>query len=353
MAVAEGGSQDLVGGGVGSVVHLGLDAQVAQLGGQDVGGVGGVAVHGGVGDDDAVLLGGVGGPLDVLLQELVEFLAPDEAVERADHLDLDGGGLLQDGLDLGPVFAHDVGVVAAGLVDVVVEEVHLVGEQRAVEGAEGAEGVGGEEDLLAHIVGDHDLGPVDHGGGHEGEGVAAGAEGVALVDQVQAAADVEVKELLHHFGDLLVADDGHVGIAQHQLRQGGGVVHLHVLHDDIVQLAAAEHVGHVLQILAGGGGVHRVEHDGLVVQQDIGVVGNALGDLVDALEQGQAAVIGADPVQIAGYIADTIHVRATSFLLIHRSSYRLVFTGRGGQIRGQSHFYICIIPHNALFLLQH
>ena len=296
VAVAEGRSQDFIGGGVGGVVNFHLDAPLAQLGGQDVRGVGGVAVHGGIGDDHAGFLGGIGGPLDVLLQELVELLAPHKAVERADHLDFDAGGLLQHGLHLGAIFAHDVGVVAAGLVEIIPEEVHLIGKQRAVEGAEGAEGIGGEEDFLTHIIGDHDLGPVHHGRGHKGEGVAACGEHVALGNQMQAGAHIEIEELLHHGGNLLVAHDGHLGMVVHQLAQGGGVVHLHMLHNHIVQLAAAQHMVEVFQILSGSGGVHRVEHYGFLIQQDIGIVGNAHGNLIDAFKQRQTPVIGADPV---------------------------------------------------------
>jgi hypothetical protein len=51
-------------------------------------------------------------------------------------------------LDLGAVFADDVGVVAAGLVQPVVHEVHFVGEHVAAQRAEGAEGVGREENLV-------------------------------------------------------------------------------------------------------------------------------------------------------------------------------------------------------------
>jgi hypothetical protein len=79
------------------------------------------------------------------LQEIAEVGAPHEAVERADIGDVQRRGLLEHRLDLGTVFAHDVGVVAAGLVQPVVHEIHLVGEHMAVERAEGAEGVGREE----------------------------------------------------------------------------------------------------------------------------------------------------------------------------------------------------------------
>ena len=52
----------------------------------------------------------------------------------------------------------------------------------------------------------------------------AGAEGVALGHQMQAAADTEVEELLHHLGYQLVAYDGHFGVVHHQFAQGSGSI---------------------------------------------------------------------------------------------------------------------------------
>ena len=87
-------------------------------------------------------------------------------MEGADVLDLvqNAAGLFQQQLDVGAVLAHDVGEIAAGLVEPVPVKVHLVGKELAVQGDEGAEGVGGEEHPVGGVEGDHGLGPVDHGG---------------------------------------------------------------------------------------------------------------------------------------------------------------------------------------------
>ena len=73
------------------------------------------------------------------------------------------GGLAQQQLDVGAVLAHNVGQIPPGLVNPVPVEVDLVGKQLAVQGDEGAEGVGGEEDAVGGVKGDHSLGPVDMG----------------------------------------------------------------------------------------------------------------------------------------------------------------------------------------------
>ena len=92
-----------------------------------------MAVNGGVGDHNAVFLGGVGAPLEVLFKEIAEVAAPDEAVQRANIVKLQPGRLFEHRLHLHAVFADDVGVVAACLVEVVCKEIDLVVEQVTVE----------------------------------------------------------------------------------------------------------------------------------------------------------------------------------------------------------------------------
>ena len=281
--------------GHGHIVHLHLHAALDELGGQDVGRVLGAAVDGGVGQQHALLLGLIVGPELVLLDEVAQVPAPHEAVQGADHLDFDGCGLLQDGLDLGAVLAHDVGVVAAGLVHVVALEVHLIGKDAAVERAEGAEGVGGEEGLGGDLIAHHDLRPVHHGGHDEGELHLARGEHVALLHDLHAACGLEVEVLAQHDLDLAVADDGGFGIAAHQIAHGGGMVGLHVVDHEVVQLAAAQHVFQVLEELAADGAIHGVHHQRLFIVDEVAVVGHAGGDGIDVLKQGQAAVLAADP----------------------------------------------------------
>src|SRR5699024_8282915 len=53
--------------------------------------------------------------------------------------------------------------------------------------------------------------------------------------------------------------------------------------------------------------VHGVEEHGLLVQQQVGVVADPLGDGVDVLKQVEPVVVGPHPVQIVGYLAHAIH----------------------------------------------
>lgn len=84
-------------------------------------------------------------------------------------------------------------------------------------------------------------------------------------------------ELTDHIDGLAVADDFCLGVAEHQIAQGGGVVGLHVVDKDIVQRPAVQSVLQVLHKLGLDRPVHRVEKDGLFVQQQVGIVGHPLG----------------------------------------------------------------------------
>ena len=143
----------------------------------------------------------------------------------------------------------------------------------------------------------------------EREGVLAEADRVALVYDDGAGVNVKGEEVADHLADLLVADDLRFRMAQHHVAEGLGVVRLHVMDDDVVERAAVEHVFEVFEELAGDGVIDGVEQDGLLVQHDVRVVGNAAGNGVDALKQRQTAVRRADPEQIVCNLDSAVHVQ--------------------------------------------
>ena len=223
----------------GHVVHLHIaHAEVGKLRGKNVRRVFGVAVDGGIGNHDCLLLGLVGCPVDVFVDKPADVLAPHGSVQRADGFNFDRHSLLEQCLYLRAVFADDVGIIPAGIVEPFGLEVHFVRVQVAVERAEGTEGVGRVECLRGHVVGDHRLGPVDHRCHDEGKGVPAGAERVHLVDNDGAGVNVEREEVPDHFQRLFVADDLHIRMAQDQILHQRAVVRLHVVDDQIVEGSA-------------------------------------------------------------------------------------------------------------------
>ena len=111
-----------------------------------------------------------------------------------------------------------------------------------------------------------------HGGHDKGEGVAASAQGGPFGNGLQAVVDVQVEELAYHVRRLGIGDDGHFGITQQQVLNQGTMVGFHVVHHKVVEFAAIQHGGHILEKLSAHRGVGGVEQHGLFVHQDIAVV---------------------------------------------------------------------------------
>ena len=112
----------------------------------------------------------------------------------------------------------------------------------------------------------------------------AGAERVALLHEDGTRGEIAAQKLLHHRLDLGVADDLALGIAAEQELLRGGMVGLHVLHHEVIQLAPVQGVGDVFEKDAVHGLVDRVEEDGLLIEKQIGVIRDAVGHAVDALK---------------------------------------------------------------------
>jgi len=251
-------------------------------------GLAGVAVDGGAGDEDLFrLLGLVAGPHIVVGQILAQVSGQDRAVEGADGLDVQRGRLFQQGLNLRAVLAHDVQEVAAGLagpIGVCIVFCH---------GAEAAEAVGGEEDLLGGLVADHDLRPVDHGGKNEGQGVGTQAQALAVLDHNAAVLGdgIGPEELLHIQERLGVAHHLHLGVEGGEAGHIRAVVRLHVADHQVIRLASGQCLGQVGKPGLRGTVVHRIQNGGLFVQNDIGIVAHAGGHRVLALEQVNGGIV--------------------------------------------------------------
>ena len=96
--------------------------------------------------------------------------------------------------------------------------------------------------------------------------------------------------------------------------QHGGLVGLHVMDEHIVQIPVSQNSRHIFKEGLGDSLVHRVKQNRFLVQQDIGVIGNAIGYGVHALKHGKSAVISADPGQAFGDFSRAMHM--TSFPII-------------------------------------
>ena len=237
---------------------------------------------------------GVAAPQAVLFDDPAQVLSPNRTVCGTQDLDIHRTGFCQDVLDLLAVLADDVAVIAAGIREPVLLEVHLVGKEIAVERTEAAERIRREQRSGNRVIGHHNFGPVDHRCRDEGQCMLADVQGVALAHQDAAVRDVAGEELVQDQGGRQGADHLGIRIAYQHLGDGGAVVRLHVVHDEIVQISPVQHRGQILKKLTCYRAVHRIDQNRLLIQNHIGVVCHAAGNGIYVLEQLDAPVAHAD-----------------------------------------------------------
>ena len=113
----------------------------------------------------------------------VEAAAEKRTVKRAYGLDVERGGLLEQGLHLYAVFADYVEIVPAGLAGPFL--VLTAVESAFSKCTELSEGVGRIEDSVRKIIAHHHLRPVHHRGGYEFQLVTAQVEHVPLCNAAE------------------------------------------------------------------------------------------------------------------------------------------------------------------------
>ena len=251
----------------------------------------GIAVDGGIGHHNALILHPVGRPNVVLIEIVAQIFRQHRAMEGANDGDIQGGCLLQQCLHLGAVLANDADEIAAGLVIPIL--LHI---QRT----KLAEAVGREQHLVAGIIGHDDFGPVDHGSGDKGQGVLAQAQAVHFAHHQTTLGIIVAEELAHHGESLGRSHHRGLGVGLEEYGHIGSVVKFHVLHNEVIRLAAVQHLLQIVQPLVGEILIHRVHDGDLLVQDHIRIVGHAVGDHILALKQINLMVVDADVSNIVG-----------------------------------------------------
>ena len=89
-----------------------------------------------------------------------------------------------------------------------------------------------------------------------------------------------------------------------------------MLDHEEVQLPAGKHMFDVLKEHLAHRGIDGVKQHRVVVQEQIGVVGNAVGDGIHPLKHSQPAVIATHPPEIVGNLAHTVHKKTPFGVLL-------------------------------------
>ena len=251
----------------------------------------GMAIDGGVSDEDAGILRTIGGPNIIFFNVMAQVFLENGAMEGADGRNIQRGRSFQQLLHLHTVLTHDADVIPPGLAIPILLHIQC---------AEFAEAVRREEYLVAAIVADHHLGPVDHRGEDKGQAVLAQGQGSAVLHRQLLHLGGIGEELGHHQKGLGIAHHGCLGIALQEFHNIGRMVRLHVLHHQIIQLPGPQHSGNVFQPLLPEVLIHGVHHGYLLIQNHIGIVRHAIGHHILSLEQIHLMVVHADIANIIG-----------------------------------------------------
>ena len=211
------------------------------------------------------------------------------------ELQTEVGHALQGLENLGRVGQHDVVVVALhGFIKR--GAVALVGE--AVGGREVvAEGVVAEEHLVFFQVGHHAVGPVQHAGFKEGDVALADVQAISVLDDLDGPSlgiiDVGHGLVAHGRAEDLF------GLAQlHDAGKRAGMILFKMVAHDVVDAFRIDDFGNVLHQRVELVSVHGVEEHLLLVADEIGVVGAALGRAAVVVEVADVEIDGADPVNV-------------------------------------------------------
>ena len=113
-----------------------------------------------------------------------------------------------------------------------------------------------------------------------------GGERLALLHDPDSAGIILAEKLADHHGRFFAANDLRLRMAQQQLRKRCGMIRFHMLHNHIFQRTPGQHMGQILKKHPADGLVDRIEQNGLLIQKQIRVVGDALRHRIDAFEHG-------------------------------------------------------------------
>ena len=133
------------------------------------------------------------------------------------------------------------------------------------------------------------------------------AQRVPILDLVQPLGDPV--EAAQHLEGLLIAYDLELGVALAQQPDGAAVVGLHVVDDEVVEGTVLEDKVELVEEDVAVADVHRVDERGLLVDDQVGIVGDALREAPHVLEERLHPVVDPYVVDRVGDLWYLVHSR--------------------------------------------
>ena len=134
-----------------------------------------------------------------------------------------------------------------------------------------------------------------HGSEEEFEGTVAERDGATLFDFEESVGVVDMVEIAHHGDGLGVTDDFDVGVCSDDFGDGSGVVGLHVVDYEVVDISVGGNFMDVVEELANVIDTYGVdEGEGFGTGYDVRVIADAVAEGPETFEERGNAVVYAD-----------------------------------------------------------
>ena len=150
-------------------------------------------------------------------------------MKRTDCLNIESCRFLKKRLNLSAVLSNYTYIITSCLASPVFLNIKR---------AELSESVGGEKNLVLAVIGNDNLGPVNHRSRYEIQNMLAEFKCISFFYNNSSVLKLSAEEVLHHIKSLLARNNYRVGIIVHKIHNIGAVVGLHMLNHKIIGLSA-------------------------------------------------------------------------------------------------------------------
>ena len=207
-------------------------------------------------------------------------------MQRTNAIDGQRSSLLKQVVDLHAIFANDVCIIPTRLIQPVTLPIHLVGIQVSTNGTKRTKRICREKRSRCQIKGNHDFWPVNHRCCYKLQDMFAELQGIPFGYHNGIGCRVKIMELANEIKSLGGTNQFDRRIFFYQPGNLCTMIGLHMVNYHIVQLAVTEHILQILTKLTSYNIIHTVKKTGLLVKNEIAVIGHAIRNVIGILKQG-------------------------------------------------------------------
>ena len=227
-------------------------------------------------------------------------------MKRAYPRDIEVCGFLEHSLHLRAIFAHNADVIPASFV---------IPGFFGIERAELAKAIGRKQRLCMALVSHEHFGPMHHRGTDKIQLMHAKRKLVAFGDNHAALRIIRPEKGFHHRKSFRRRDNSGFRICFQKYRDIRRVIGFHVLHNEIIRLAAAQSLAEIIQPLMRKIAIDRIHDRDFLIQNDIRIVRHAIRHAILPFKQVYPMVIHANIL----YVFRKIHV---SLPIVKKRGYK-------------------------------